>query len=256
MLTAVQNGSATVIIARDAQKCDGPFLCRSCGRDVILKKGNIYVHHFAHTPPIFCKIGAPESEVHLQCKLALFDHLSHEHAVSELELEKDFGPVISDLFVRINGAPVAIEVQRSNLSVASITERTAHYERLGIFVLWIALQTPALLTERYIPKAWERWCHAAYFGRVFYWLGGLNFMPVHFGGLQTLVEEKTIFQRGGIERSVGGYTKFAKLARRPLFGPVANLMQFRRTLQPGFSRGTIEVPRCRIFYANQKQWWA
>jgi len=52
-------------------------------------------------------------------------------------------------------------------------ERTIQYAQKGIYVLWLLLWTPKLNAQRYSPKLWEKWIHAAYYGRVYYWIEGL-----------------------------------------------------------------------------------
>lgn len=101
-------------------------------------------------------------------KLGIYDALLGHSNVTRLELEKDFGISIADVFACISNTPVAIEIQRSNLSVNEIIRRTENYCRLGIAVLWIALYSPDLHRDKYSPNALGKWCHTAYFGRVYY----------------------------------------------------------------------------------------
>tara|TARA_R110002110_G_scaffold97859_4_gene250929 strand:- start:607 stop:960 length:354 start_codon:yes stop_codon:yes gene_type:complete len=93
--------------------------------------------------------------------------------------------------------PVAIEVQKSKLSVDEITRRTKKYHDLGIYVLWLALHNSNLSDDKYSPSAWERWCHATYFGRVYYWLTDLTVLPIHFSAHQLYAEETTWYEAGG-----------------------------------------------------------
>ena len=61
MLVASNDGSE-LINAWDAEKDEAPFFCPECKAEVVLKKGQIRQHHFAHTPPFNCMYGEGESE--------------------------------------------------------------------------------------------------------------------------------------------------------------------------------------------------
>ena len=76
---------------------------------------------------------------------------------------------------------VAVELQLSAISPGEISYRTRCYAAKNIWVLWI---TPyhhnvSGLTP-YRTRIWERYLHALYFGKVYYWSGGLCLLPVHF----------------------------------------------------------------------------
>ncbi|NEX63443.1 competence protein CoiA [Noviherbaspirillum galbum] len=255
MLTAVLTGAESRVLARDVLRTDGPFSCPGCGQEVIAKKGEKKVHHFAHKTAVECAWGRGESEEHRQCKQAIFDALTGVSHVENLELEKDFGAVVADVYAEIRGAKVAIEVQRSNLSDIAIAERTRAYDRLGIFVLWLALNPPSH-GERFNPAAWQKWLHAAYFGRVFYWVEGAQIVQVHFDAYTEQRGGQVYFQKGGIERESTVFNKFFKQARTTNRGPVLDLASsFYPTAQPGLQMGGITVPRCRLFSSKTPRWW-
>lgn len=168
------------MLARDAERTDAPVACPGCSTELILRKGPIRIHHFAHKAPTSCRLGFGETQDHFQVKLAIFDGLRGQDNVTDLELEKRLAGSVADIYAVISGVPVAIEVQRSDLGIEGIAARTANYHRLGIAVIWVALSNGDLDFERYSPSAWERWCHAAYFGRVYYWSQGQALRPLHF----------------------------------------------------------------------------
>lgn len=256
MLTALRQSDTAKVIARDSERIDAPFLCPSCRKEVTLRKGQIKIHHFAHKPPVTCSRGLGESEQHLQVKLAIFDALRQEDNVTELEIERDFGSAASDVFARISGTPVAIEIQRSALSVNDINARTQNYHRLGISVLWIGLQKPDLATPKYSPSAWEKWCHATYFGRVYYWEQNQVLKAVHFDPYRIQVPHSTWYE-GGSEQSAGGYDKKSKRWRTPRLGvPVLISRSFQHANRAAWSGGTVFVPECSIYLDRQEKWWA
>lgn len=256
MLTAIRQRDKQKILARDAQKAETPFYCPKCLCEVILHKGNIRVHHFNHKPSVTCTWGQGETNQHYSAKLAIYDALLAEPNVSGAELEKDFGISVADVFAVINETPVAIEVQRSNLSVSDIISRTKNYYRLGICVLWVALPTKDLWDNKYSLNAWGKWCHAAYFGRVYYWDSGQYFHVVHFGQRLLHVEYKTWYEPGGYENSAGGYDRISKRYKTPHHGQRVKLSKdFRPINKDAWSGGSVIIPECRLYVDRQQKWW-
>lgn len=255
MLTALQDSLSIKVLAHAAEKADGPFSCPTCRKAVLLHKGRIRVHHFKHATSATCPRGAGESEAHYHCKTEIYRALATRPDVTHLELEKDFGMSIADVFAVIRGIPVAIEVQKSTLSPQAISQRTANYAQLGIYVLWIGLGAGPLPTV-YRPKAWELWAHAAYLGRVYYWFGGTSLHAVHFAPHSTIVESKTIFRPGGYEQSVGGYERFHKAEKRPVYGKLVDLAEhFRPVTQNAYDTKSLSVPSRKIYIDRNARWW-
>jgi competence protein CoiA len=256
MLCGIRKVDGEKVFARSSNKLDAPFTCPDCMREVGLRKGNIKAHHFAHKPPSTCEHGKGESDAHRKCKEEIYDLLSKSENVTDVDIEKNFGTVISDVFFKINNVPVAVEIQRSNLTVNKIIERTVRYKKLGIHVLWLALFNENLKGDKYKPKAWEKWCHATYYGRVYYWQEGLTVVPAHFTEYKTYVEPSSWFAAGGEECSAGGYYKTLKSAKTPRLGaPVQLDTDFERRHKSAWSGGTVNVPDCYIYIDKQGRWW-
>lgn len=249
MLCAMRVEDQAKLDASYTNKVDGPFACPKCKCDVIIRKGNIKIHHFSHLPFSTCGYGVGESEAHRRCKRAIYDTLSTIDNVSYCELERDMGPVIPDIYAVIDGVTVAIEVQLSNLSVNDITRRTRHYNNLGISVLWLPLFDDKLEQERYSPKAWEKWLHAAYFGRIYYWLDGLSVIPIHFDEYMIDVDEA--YNSEGEE--VGGYSYRSKRWRTPVcLDEMSIIHDFYPSKRQGWQGGPINIPECRLYIGRQK----
>jgi len=256
MLTALRYSDQLKVLARQSEKADGPFTCPECTREVVLHKGNFRTHHFKHKPPVTCVRGQGETEEHLKAKLGIYDALALESNVADLELEKDFGISVADVYAKISGNRVAIEIQRSKVTIADICARTANYYNLGVAVLWVGLPDSELSSEKYSPSVWERWCHAAYFGRIYYWDSGQVLRPVHFGPHYTYVEPTSWYESGGIERSEGDYERIAKRYKKPHAGGQVLLSRsFRSTHKDAWVGGKISIPECLLYIDNQKKWW-
>ena len=180
MLSAKRKSDGQIATAYLESKANAPFVCLQCNEKVILKTGRGRVNHFAHANPIACKFVTGESETHRQCKMEICEALQKEAGVQNAALERSFETVRPDVSEYINGVPVDIEVQISSLSLETIQQRTIDYARLGIYVLWLLQWMPALNAKRYTSRLWEKWIHAAYFGRIYYWIEGLKVVSYHF----------------------------------------------------------------------------
>lgn len=256
MITAIRAFDLNRAFARDCTKDHGPFICPTCGNEVILHKGNIREHHFSHKPPVTCPQAVGETMQHMRAKLAIYDALSLEPSITNLDIEKSFGSSIADVYAKIRGEAVAVEIQRSTLSVNDIVARTEKYQKLGIAVLWIGLPRPEIFTNKYNPQAWERWCHAAYYGRVYYWQDGQCIRPVHFGPYRVYVEERTYYDASGDEMVGGGYHRISRRYRTPEYGqPVLIAQLFHSTERNAFTSETIYVPHCRLYVDTLFKWW-
>jgi competence protein CoiA len=244
MLTAARQINRQKVAAWEVERSDGPFLCFCCQQMVMLRKGEIKAPHFAHLPPVTCEYGTGESEAHRQCKIAIYESLSSHPCVRKCEMERDLGTVRPDVSAYINDVPVAIEVQLSNLSLSRIQYRTAEYARKGIYVLWLPILTSAVRQEIYSPRPWEQWLHAAYFGRVYYWLEGLRILPVHFRDCYARVRGRT--------------RDYQKLARKkiPIDGNVTTLTDdFRPISRQAWSGQRLSIPPAKLFVDSQPNWY-
>lgn len=256
MLCAIQQSTNQKVTAREVEKSDKPFLCPKCSKELNIRKGQIKAHHFAHKPPVTCSYGQGESEAHRKAKWAIYDALNKRSDVSECELEKSWGEVVSDIFVVIRGASIAIEVQISNLTIDQIIHRTKMYYSKDIAVLWLPLFLDNMSKNKYSPKAWERWLHATYYGRVYYWLADLTVVPVHFGAFNLYVEESHWYSEYGEEQNAGGYERTSKRYKTPAFGKHVNIAKnFVMCKRQSWSGGKINVPNCKLLIDKQEKWW-
>ena len=256
MLTSIREFDGQKVMARDSVKSHGPFLCPKCHSQTVLRKGRVKVHHFAHKPPVFCQYGQGESDVHRECKQSLFNCLSQIPAIGACELEKDLGKVIPDVFFMNANTKIAIEIQISSLTMERIMERTEEYGILGIYVLWLPIMNNSLYSNAYAPRHWERWLHATYYGRVYYWIHGLTVAAIHFDDYQLWVEGSQWYTSDGEETSAGGYFKKSKRYRTPNHGPNLHLLDdFRYTYRSAWTGGNIIVPSCRILVDKHSVWW-
>ena len=116
-----------------------------------------------------------------------------------------------------NVVRVAVEVQGSSLPVSEIARRTRAYYELGVCVLWVQPHTPTEPFEKAAPRAWEKWIHTLYFGRVHYWTEDGELLPVHFGDYQIWVEPTEWYEEDATHREEGGYYRYSKRWRTALW---------------------------------------
>jgi len=169
------------ILARDATK-ESKFFCPSCQEQLILKKGNVKIHHFAHKAESTC-LYAGESLDHLQTKLQIYDALLQHPKVINVELEKPLGLVRPDIIFSMWGIEIVIEIQNSPIDIPEIDKRNTEYARLNTPILW-------LLPNKLVPKVnykmeckttqWQRYLHKIYNEKIYFHVIGLDVFPLHY----------------------------------------------------------------------------
>lgn len=283
MLTAQVDGE--LVVARRTIERGRAYECRDCRWPVVFKNGPQKMPHFAHRPGSGCDFGEGETEAHRQAKFALYERLLQHPDVSEVEMECTLkgGVARADIGAFIRGEYVAFEIQRSNLSVEKITHRTETYARFGIAVMWIALASERLYFDashfrnvgqdeldrgerQYSPTPWEKWLHAAYMGRVFYWKRKPKFpvdhgdytgvIAAHYEPHMIEVEEREWYEKGGELQYAGGYERHSKRWRDVrISDPFDVVSDCKSVVAPAFrSGGVIEVPVRKIWTMNSGRW--
>lgn len=194
MFVALSDGGNRVI-AWEVEKGSSAFHCPHCEDQVILRKGNVYVHHFAHKPGSKCP-NAGESMQHMKIKQSVFLSLRGQIGSTKCAMERRLEAVRPDVSLRISGTPVAVEIQLSSITETEINRRLLRYSDMGIYCLWVMarddiVDTPPSqrglgyqggMTDGYrkTTKKWERALHTLYGGRVYYWQSGAQVLPGHF----------------------------------------------------------------------------
>jgi competence protein CoiA len=188
--------------------------------------------------------------------MAIYDALLQAANVRKPGLERKLKTVRPDVRAYINNVPIAIEVQISALSLDTIIHRTIEYERHGVYLLWLPQWSPGLDDERYSPRVWERWVHAAYYGRVYYWLEGPWVLSYQFAPYNIYVEPTSWYGPGGEMKSAGGYERQSKRFRTPVRGKLLNLLtEFVPCDRDAWQSRDWMIPRAKLYmdrYPNLK----
>lgn len=253
MLSARRQSDGQTVTAYLESKTNGPFACLVCNDPVVLKTGKRTVNHFAHVNPLACRYAENESEEHRRCKMEIFQAFQKEPGVHNVALERPFGTNRPDVSAYINGVPVAIEVQISSLSLETIAYRTIEYARNGFYVLWLLQWTPELDAKRYTPRLWEKWIHAAYFGRVYYWTEGLSVVSYHFDPHLKSVPKKSWYSPKGKKITAGGYSRRSKRYRTAIRGRTFNLAtDFGPRNRDWWEGKDITIPAAKLYVDRQR----
>ncbi len=240
MLCAKRKLDGQIVTAYMESKTNAPFICPECGDEVVLKTGTEKVNYFAHKNPRVCRYDANESEAHRQCKFQIYQALLREPNVEKAAMERPLGSNRPDVSACINGTPVAIEIQ-----ISSLSEETIKFRML----LW----TPDLTDARYTPRLWEKWIHAAYFGRVYYWIEGLTVACYNFEPSLKSVPKKTWYSEKGNKMTAGGYSRRSKRHRTAIRGETLNLVKdFAPKDRDWWEGNGITIPFAKLFMHRHK----
>ncbi|MFH1672751.1 MAG: competence protein CoiA family protein [Pseudomonadota bacterium] len=184
---------------------------------------------------------------------------------SECQLEQRLEGVRPDVAFSTDGQRIAIEIQNSTLDVREISRRTIRYTELGMYVLWLApCDGPKLVwrddEETYVcrPKEWEKYLHAMYYGRMYFWQSQAEVIPYHFDVFKSWVEESHWFDTDGDERSAGGYYRTAKALKIPMAYSERSLHiveDFASSKRNRFISKNWLVPRCNLWKDALSAWW-
>jgi Competence protein CoiA-like family len=174
MLVALLNN---IRISASIAQRGGPFHCPCCDKQLVLKKGRVVIHHFAHKPPILCDWARGETLAHLEAKGIVHAALKARGVRAELEFSVETLPGDRRADVMAwspKGQMIAIELQHTSISADAIAERAFAYARAGAAQIWIAF-LPASAWKEALDKGDGTWLARRYAPRQFeLWIEGLT----------------------------------------------------------------------------------
>jgi hypothetical protein len=209
MLTAL-NSDNDEVEADDVDKGD-IFRCPGCNEEVVLKKGDIYEHHFAHRPDSTCNFGG-EGPEHDYLKKRLQAWCLKSGYFSDVGVERVFPHNRADIYVETNkGTKIAFEIQCSPLSIATLILRTRAYTELGIYTLWLIPFQSHFIESPMKFKGYELNIYNLYHKHFFTWDGekfGMVYCKPSFKIRRT--DNATLERRDDIVRKLGRPLKTTK----------------------------------------------
>ena len=163
MLIAEQNGSRKIATYSEKGKI---YICPECREEVVLKKGKILTHHFAHKSNSDCARSKGESKEHLRAKILIYEWAKERKMSCELEMPLDtpMGKRIADIYIEHKGNRFAIEIQKSPIEDIDLEKRTESYRSISVHVIWV----PMLKKNENIPN-WQTWIILANNNRCWFW---------------------------------------------------------------------------------------
>lgn len=115
----------------DKAERGGDYFCPTCGAKMIVKKGEVRIHHFAHAPGSICSD-------HWHYDMSEW-HLSWQNRFPENTQEivkiKDHERHRAD--VLLEDKKIVIEFQHSPLSAEEFEDRNSFYASLGYKIIWV-----------------------------------------------------------------------------------------------------------------------
>jgi len=268
------------------EKPEKPFYCPECHDEVVLKKGKVKAHHFAHKPPVTCRYGTGESQIHWKAKKAIFEALIDHPRCKKCDVERRLEGVRPDISLYIRNIPVAIEIQNSTIEIDEIARRASCYLKLGIHLIWVMPENkPANCEEAddgkkiiHRPKEWQKYLHAMYFGKLYFWQGGALVSPAHlepykhYVGPGNWVED--FYDEIGdslegtywhdehyYDADYGDHYKTSKTKKEVLYpkGESKNILHIAEDFGPSkrkpFSAKNWNIPKSLIWIDTLKKWW-
>lgn len=158
------------IDARYAEK-GYDYYCQMCDKELILKKGSIKIHHFAHYAKDVeaCHWWEPETETHKQMKLNVYEVISSRDDIELIEMEyainDALGRLIPDVYIELSGGgKIAVECQVSPKSLDDILTKTIRYSDIDVHSLWIV---PSRIIKR-VPKSLKHFLKLLYRGTLYF----------------------------------------------------------------------------------------
>lgn len=107
------------------------YFCPTCGEKLILRRGDIRIHHFAHSTKSICK-----DSWHYDMSY-WHQNWQSKFPIECQEVVKELNGLKHRADVLIEEAKIVIEFQHSNLSFEEFNERNTFYKKLGYKVIWI-----------------------------------------------------------------------------------------------------------------------
>lgn len=172
MLVGLHNGKR---IEAATAKRGIQYVCPGCNSGIILKRGRKVCAHFAHKASTTCSGGGGETWGHLAIKTLITNSLRQrglrvepEYSIGSIPWERRADVMV---WAPVTNTPIAIEIQRSTLSIRELELRAISYCRMGIAQFWINLLAPGVVEQatqmsettwsisRYTPRLHELWIH-------------------------------------------------------------------------------------------------
>lgn len=266
---AVQKSTGQKVSAEQVRKPHGPFYCAACYSEAIHRHCSVIKDHFAHHARTSNLASPGESSLHFECKTTLHKALQQsfpqrewkcDEVVIKANQKKKLCALKPDIGGRIDGEPVALEIQSSTLTLPRLLKRSLSYSGRKIAVLWIVPLKEPLGATDFRPRLFEKFLHSMYYGRIYYWYPGLGSKvhPIHYSPAYVHIPYREWHDENGNQQVAGDYDMPYKLIKRPVCHDPIEVAEmfgryFRNEYRPKNERQT--VPPMWIMRDKLQPWW-
>ena len=265
---ALRKSDNKQVLATHVSKNNGPFYCKECMSDVVVRKCSDKKDHFAHHARTSPVIGSKDQSLHSACKNEICKYLHDSYPDGRWQTERPIDAnidkktkrIIPDISGRINGKPIAIEIQLSPYTIDKIRAKTLEYYKHKIAVLWVIPLKEPLDDQPFRPRLYEKFLHSLYFGRAYYWNkeSPSCILPVHYLQTERYIEVNEWYDSDGQVETAGGYYKRYKTVKSPKCCKLIDIAKELKVQERDefISKNTNKtVPKCLIFHDALDKWW-
>ncbi|SDA57261.1 competence protein CoiA family protein [Methanobrevibacter millerae] len=149
MLVAL-NDKNEYVSAFDVEKYDSKgnllkYYCPECGEELILRKGNVYQHHFSHkNKDTICRLreNGGESDIHNFLKYKIKKIIEKDNDLIKSEIEYPIGSLIADYYCELkdkynNKKKVAVEIVHKHTNIKDFVDKNEYYYSTGVYSIWV-----------------------------------------------------------------------------------------------------------------------
>ena len=252
------------------RKADGPFYCRTCLSEAIVRKCSDKEDHFAQKALVTATGQNKDTTFHHGVRDELFDLLKERFPSGNWKTEVKINDEVLGTFIpdiagyfgeRGKSCPaVAVEVQCSPYSPSYIKKKTSFYTKKNIHVLWIVPLIKPLEQAVFRPRRYELYLHSMYLGYVFYYEPGRKgvLKSVHFGPAMRFIEPKSFFDENAEEKHVGNFYLKYKTLKEPKNGDeifIADAVSRFLHAWENPNNARLNLPERKIMSSPQNRWW-
>lgn len=122
------------------------YYCPECGEELILRKGNVYQHHFSHkSKDTICRLreDGGESDVHNFLKYKIKKIIEEDnHPLIKSEIEYPIGSRIADYYCEFkddynNKRKVAVEIVHKHDDIKDFIDKNEYYYDKKVHCVWV-----------------------------------------------------------------------------------------------------------------------
>lgn len=262
---ALIKGTNKIVGVREAKRLEEKYVDPLTKLPVIPKVCSQKVDHFAFTAHSLENLNG-ETALHYACKTKLCDVLQKVYPNGNWKTErpikksKEIPKLVPDISGRIDGKPIAIEVQNSRISFEKIMERTLNYTNRKIYLLWV---TPMKEHPEngivFRPSKQLQFLHHLYYHRAYFWVKGSEIISVHFSLATRYITETEYYTEDAEYVQHGGYEKTYKVNRTADIGKSLDITKdFKcKIKEPDEDKFNpiAKMPQTFLFKDNRTKWW-